>query len=50
MFKIEPTIKITKEFIFSKISQEQVFEHYLGIDNVLDICYLSIAQSLSLVC
>ena len=31
MFKIEPTLKITKEFIFSKISQEQVFEHYLGI-------------------
>lgn len=31
MFKLDTTPNITKEFIFSKISAEQVFEFYLGV-------------------
>lgn len=31
MFELQISQKITKEFIFSKISQESIFEHYLGV-------------------
>ena len=31
LFSIEGTSRITKEFIFSKVSQEEIFEFYLGV-------------------
>ena len=31
MFELPVSQRLTKEFIFSKISQESIFEHYLGV-------------------
>lgn len=31
MFDLQVSHRLTKEFIFSKISQESIFEHYLGV-------------------